>query len=225
MSKAILSFILIDATDWIVCSERAMLPCLPVSLPTSPEPNFKLALNPPSFSVTSTVSLSGWSMMPRHVQPRGLIASASDAINPRFHRQFAYYSPMGAERAPASGMKLAGQICCSCKISIDPCPWRGGERYCDRCAQARVPKQKVYMHFMLRDGWRCQFLEADLKTPLPRRLTFQDSAKVIQMAEMGGAFKMLEDRPDLDIGIKIGRGSVWLHLTLEQYAKLRRHKG
>jgi hypothetical protein len=29
------------------------------------------------------------------------------------------------------------------------------------------------MSFMLRDGWRCQFLEEDLKTPLPKRLNFR----------------------------------------------------
>jgi len=27
------------------------------------------------------------------------------------------------------------------------------------------------MHFMLREGWYCQFLEEDLKTPLPKKLT------------------------------------------------------
>jgi hypothetical protein len=42
------------------------------------------------------------------------------------------------------------------------------------------------MSFMHRGGWYCQFLEEDLKTPLPRKLTLQDPAKLIEMAEHGG---------------------------------------
>jgi hypothetical protein len=30
------------------------------------------------------------------------------------------------------------------------------------------------MYFQLRDGWQVQFLEVDLRTPLPRTLTFTD---------------------------------------------------
>jgi hypothetical protein len=33
------------------------------------------------------------------------------------------------------------------------------------------------MYFFKRDGWQVQFLEADLKTPLPRELTFTDPEK------------------------------------------------
>ena len=31
---------------------------------------------------------------------------------------------------------------------------------------------RVYMSFMDRQGWQCQSLEADLQTPLPKRLHF-----------------------------------------------------
>jgi len=69
-------------------------------------------------------------------------------------------------------------------------------------------------------GWRCSFLEEDLKTTLPRKLTFRDPAKIIELVERCGGFKNLEERQALDHGIEIGRGGVWLNLTAEQYAKL-----
>jgi hypothetical protein len=40
-------------------------------------------------------------------------------------------------------------------------------------------RHRVYMSFMDRSGWQCQFLEADLKTPLPRKLTFASPGKVV----------------------------------------------
>jgi hypothetical protein len=33
-------------------------------------------------------------------------------------------------------------------------------------------RHRVYMSFQCRYGWHCQFLEQDLKTPLPRKLHF-----------------------------------------------------
>jgi hypothetical protein len=77
------------------------------------------------------------------------------------------------------------------------------------------------MQFMLREAWHCQFLEADLKTPLPRKLTFADPGKIIEMAERGGALKDLAARQAIDYGIELGRGSVFLMLTPEQYAALK----
>ena len=78
------------------------------------------------------------------------------------------------------------------------------------------------MHYILADGWFCQFLEEDLKTLLPRKVRLDDSAKIIEMAEKGGAAMRLEDRQALDYGISIGRGRVWLSLTPEQYQKLKK---
>ena len=43
--------------------------------------------------------------------------------------------------------------------------------------------RRIYMYFMLSGGWHCQFLEADLKTPLPRNLNFSDIAKVTKLIE------------------------------------------
>jgi hypothetical protein len=76
------------------------------------------------------------------------------------------------------------------------------------------------MSFMFRDGWYCQFLEEDLKTPLPKKLTFRDVGKLFEIAERGGCPMDLEARQAIKHGIEIGRGGIWLNLTSEQYAKL-----
>jgi hypothetical protein len=73
-------------------------------------------------------------------------------------------------------------------------------------------------------GWRITFLEADLKTSLPRWYIFQDSAKVIEMAMRGGADSMSADKQALHYAIEKGRGSVWLNLNAEQYGRLKRGK-
>jgi len=78
------------------------------------------------------------------------------------------------------------------------------------------------MSFMHREGWHCQFLEEDLKTSLPRKVTLDTPAKVIEMAKRGGSNLNLETRQAPDHGIEIGRGGVWLELTEEQYARLRK---
>jgi hypothetical protein len=76
------------------------------------------------------------------------------------------------------------------------------------------------MSFQLRDGWQCQFLEQDLKTPLPRKLRFKSHEKVREIAERGVCNLNLEARQSLDHGIEIGRGGVWLELSEEQYRTL-----
>ena len=77
------------------------------------------------------------------------------------------------------------------------------------------------MSFMLRKGWRCQFLEADLKKAIPARLEFSDEAKLFEIARRGGCNMSLEGRQAIEHGIEIGRGGIWLELTEDQYAKLR----
>jgi hypothetical protein len=37
------------------------------------------------------------------------------------------------------------------------------------------------MSFLFRQGWQVQFLEADLKTSLPRKLTFADPEKIREL--------------------------------------------
>jgi len=80
----------------------------------------------------------------------------------------------------------------------------------------------MYVSFLDRHGWQCQFLEADLKTPLPKRLHFSSPDKIIELVERGGGLRDQESRLMLEQGISMGRGGVFLSLTEEQYAKLTR---
>jgi hypothetical protein len=56
------------------------------------------------------------------------------------------------------------------------------------CVSAAVVQagSVVYMQFVLRKGWYCQFLEEDMKTPLPRKLAFADDRKIWEIAKSGG---------------------------------------
>lgn len=74
----------------------------------------------------------------------------------------------------------------------------------------------------MRSGWQVQFLEADLKTPLPRKLTFADPDKIRELARRGEAMGTSEARQMLEHAIETGRGGVFLKLTPEQHAKLKR---
>ena len=131
------------------------------------------------------------------------------------HRGFAYYSPMGNERASTTRQRETGVICCRCHALLPPV-YR--ERYCKDCE----PRHQIYMHFQnARQGWRVTFLEQDLKTPLPRVFVFQDPAKIIEMATRGGADNTLADLQALQHGISIGRGGVNLNLTPGQYKTLK----
>ncbi|MGD0797757.1 MAG: hypothetical protein ABR910_08540 [Acidobacteriaceae bacterium] len=127
---------------------------------------------------------------------------------------------MGGERASTARMRLEGKICCFCKSSLPP-PHLPGERVCDRCKEERSPRRRIYMHFMLNRRWYCQFLEEDLKTPLPRKITFSDEAKLFEMAERGGYRLNLEGRQAIEHAIRNGRGGIWLQLSEDQYSKLK----
>ncbi len=84
------------------------------------------------------------------------------------------------------------------------------------------PSHRVYMIFFQREGWQVQFLEADLKTPLPRKLTFTDPEKIRELARRGEAWGDSESRQMLEAAIENGRGGVYLRLSSDQYARLRR---
>ena len=56
------------------------------------------------------------------------------------------------------------------------------------------------MSFFFRQGWQVQFLEADLKTPLPRHLTFTDADKIRELARKGEAWGDSESRQMLEGG-------------------------
>ncbi len=125
---------------------------------------------------------------------------------------------MGSERASTVRQIRFGQICALCRVSL-PSPRSHGEQLCAKCRGERK-RHRIYMFFQNRKGWHCQFLEEDLKTPLPRRFTFQSESKVREMAERGGAAMNLDTLHALDHAIEIGRGGVWLELTEDQYGKL-----
>lgn len=78
----------------------------------------------------------------------------------------------------------------------------------------------VYMYFQQRDGWHCQFLEADLKTPLPCKLVFTGDDKIREMVQRGNGLPTAESRQMLEYAIRTGRGGVFLKLSDEQYVKL-----
>jgi hypothetical protein len=84
-------------------------------------------------------------------------------------------------------------------------------------------RHRVYLSFQCRYGWHCQFLEQDLRTPLPRKLHFKSAEKVIELVARGGGLGNLESKQMLDQAIEMGRGGVFLSLTPEQYAELLHH--
>jgi hypothetical protein len=81
--------------------------------------------------------------------------------------------------------------------------------------------RRVYMSFMAREAWFCHFLEEDLKTPLPRKLTLANPDKILELARRGGATIDLEAQQAIHHALQIGRGGVWLNLTEDQYQKLK----
>jgi len=113
-------------------------------------------------------------------------------------------------------MRESGRICAVCSRSLPP-PYTPGEKRCVDCGGNR----RIYRTFFLRRAWSCSFLEEDLKTPLPKKLTFRTPDKILQLAERCHAFSTLETRQAVDHAIALGRGGIWLELTAEQYQKLR----
>jgi len=67
------------------------------------------------------------------------------------------------------------------KVADDP-----REKYCARCQPGNGDPHRVYMCFMRKDGWHCQFVEADVKTLSPKKLTFEHPQEIIELAERGG---------------------------------------
>jgi len=91
---------------------------------------------------------------------------------------------MGSERSSTVRQIRSGQICALCRASL-PAPHTMGEQLCAKCRGERK-RHRVYMSFMFRNGWLCQFLEEDLKTSLPRKVILGSQEKVREMARRGG---------------------------------------
>jgi hypothetical protein len=73
-----------------------------------------------------------------------------------------------------------------------------------------------------RNGWHVSFLEPDFKTSLPLKLIFATPDKLLELFERWGESRLLEDRSALEYAIQMGRGSIWLILSAEQYGKPKR---
>ncbi len=76
------------------------------------------------------------------------------------------------------------------------------------------------MYFFKRGSWEVQFLLPDLKTPLPKKLTFADAEKIRELARRGEAWGTSEARQLLEYALEVGRGGIYLRLTPAQYRKL-----
>ena len=126
---------------------------------------------------------------------------------------------MGGERASTARLRLAGKICAQCGNLLQDPPQTPGERLCLKCKSPKM--HRVYMYYMRREGWVCQFLEEDLRTALPYRLHFKNEDKIRTIVDKVGNFANLQDRQALDYGLHIGRGGGWLHLSEEQYIRLK----
>jgi hypothetical protein len=74
-------------------------------------------------------------------------------------------------------------------------------------------RHRAYMSFIDRQGWQCQFLEADLQTPLPKRLHFASADKVAELVERAGGFTDQETRPMVNQGIFKVQGRLDERLT------------
>lgn len=127
---------------------------------------------------------------------------------------------MAGERASCVRMRLAGKMCALCPATLPP-PHQPGERLCSCCAAQKKPMHRVYMSFQTQSGWHCQFLEEDLKTPLPVRLNLVAQKRLFEIAERGGYRMNLEGCQALQRAIDIGRGGIWLELTEQQYRRLK----
>jgi hypothetical protein len=100
-----------------------------------------------------------------------------------------------------------------------------GERFCDSCiAERAAPLEKpirVYMTFCRQDGWQCQFLAEDLKTPLSRMLSFGPDDKVLELIRRGSGMSDSAGKQTIRYAMSAGRGGVYLYLSADQYAKLK----
>jgi hypothetical protein len=82
--------------------------------------------------------------------------------------------------------------------------------------------KRVYMEFSFRQGWYCQFWEEDRKTSLQRKVLLADDRKLFELAKRGGFTLNLAGRQEIEEAIREKRGGIWLELTPEQHAKLRK---
>jgi hypothetical protein len=80
------------------------------------------------------------------------------------------------------------------------------------------------MPFFLQDGLRAQFLDADVKTSTAETPVLGSGEGSGRSAPRGEARGDSESRQLLEHAIDVGRGGLYLKLTLEQYRKLRNNR-
>jgi hypothetical protein len=124
---------------------------------------------------------------------------------------------MGGERGSTTRMRLNGEICCACKVGL-PRPHTPGERYCARC---KPPLQVVYVAFEKKVSWHLVISDSNSHRRLCT-LVFADDDKIVELVKRSGGLTNLESKQTLERGINSGRGGVFLKLTPDQYAKLKR---
>jgi hypothetical protein len=77
------------------------------------------------------------------------------------------------------------------------------------------------MLFFERQGWVCNFLELDLKTPIGPIRTFASLDKIRELIDRTPTKHPTEFRQALDYGISQGRGAMYIELNAAQYQKLK----
>ncbi len=82
----------------------------------------------------------------------------------------------------------------------------------------------IYMSFQFhRDRWRCNFLEKDLQTRLPRTLNLATAEEVIALADRGGGLSNLAGRHALGSGYCNRTGRRLSALTADQHTQLQKY--
>jgi hypothetical protein len=78
----------------------------------------------------------------------------------------------------------------------------------------------AYMCFQWRDGWNVWFLEANLRTALPRRLRFTSHQKIELIHKRFGLNREPKDIDAVFYGINHRRGGFFIALTDRLYERL-----
>jgi hypothetical protein len=86
----------------------------------------------------------------------------------------------------------------------------------------QISRHRVILSFAYRDGWHVSFFDSDRKrTLLPRKAFFNSEEAMTEFIHRAGGLKTLEDRNIFEMLLKRNFGDVDLHVTQEQYKKLR----
>jgi hypothetical protein len=131
---------------------------------------------------------------------------------------------MGGERGSTARMRLAGKICCMCKVFLPDYGWQGGERYCNKCLPRGT--YRVYMSFFVRGSqangneWVVQFSPPSLDRAIGPLRVWKSSDVIQELIRRTPTKLDLAAHQALDIAFETGRGGIFLNLTPEQYARL-----